>query len=489
MRRVSRDARLLVLCGLLLTGHAAAQETAAVIKAETRSPTPDQIRAGFIAMETRVFALYPVPYRYHSGIEWRRRFRTIQRNAADMTPAQVFVEAARVMGMLRDAHSWASIDNGAPLLSRAVPLRFWWFDDGLYIRAASPENAPLVGARVEGIEGVPVEEVLTRLTAVQPGANAMQGLVFAQIYLEFPEYLHAIGIGKDDAALSLTLTLSSGERRTVSVPPVQYADYSEAYLASKGFTTPAGWAEPPAAQAAIWMAQRAKPFWYRHDPLRRLVYLQINEGVLDPEHPYDTEVDRYTPFIKELFEFIAAQGVQTLVVDLRHNAGGDSRMYDPLVRGIIRSQVLDRPGHTFVLTSRLTESAAVAWCAQLEGATAVLFAGEMTADPPNYYNDPAGFRRETFHIPGSRVNYRIARALDIWSAASTDERVGIAPDLPATMRYADFASGRDTAMERVLSLNPQSARVLFETKDGDDTTEYPYLHYRRLSQDVARDPR
>lgn len=452
----------------------------------TETPTPAQIREGFSALRTRVFAFYPVPYRFHPGVEWQKRFTALDAAADTITPAGVFVEVARFMGMLQDAHSWASIDNGARLLSRAIPLRFWKFDDGIYVRAARPDLAPLVGAKLQAIDGVPTDQVIERMLEVQPGTNASLGLNVAQIYLTFPEYLHALGIARDDAGVDLTLTMPSGESATIAVPAAQYHDYSEAYSSAQRFLTPDGWAEPPAARTAQWLAQRSRPFWYYVDPRHHAVVLQINEGVLDPAHPYDFEKDEYTPFIAEMFGLIDKHRIDRLIIDLRHNSGGDSRMYDPLVRGIIRSRALDQPGHTLVLTSRLTESAAVAWCARLEGETSALFIGELTASPPNYYNDPAGFRREAFHIPGTPINYRIARVLDVWSADSTDDRLGIAPDFPVGMSYADFASGRDPALERALSLDPLAARALFLTRSGDDTTTFPYLHYQRRSQDSAR---
>jgi len=448
--------------------------------------TPEQIRAGFTALKTRVFAYYPVPYRFHSGVEWQKRFAAVDAAADTMSPAQVFVEVARFMGMLRDAHSWASIDNGAQLMSKAIPLRFWKFDDGVYVRAARADLRSLVGARVTAIDGIAIDEVLGRMVDVQPGTNAALGLNVAQIYLTFPEYLHALGIAREPDALRLTLFSARGETTTVAVAAAQYRDYSEAYSSAQRLQTPEGWVEPEPARAAPWLAQRGRPFWYYADLPHHAVVLQINEGVLDPAHPYDFEKDEYTPFLAGMFAFIESHDIDRLVIDLRHNSGGDTRMYDPLVRGVIRSRALDRPGHTLVLTSRLTESAAVAWCARLEGETAALFVGEMTASPPNYYNDPAGFRRETFHIPGSPINYRIARVLDVWSADSTDDRLGMMPDVPVGMSYADFASGRDPALERALALDPGAAGALFLTRSGDDTAAFPYLHYQRKSQDGAR---
>jgi hypothetical protein len=475
-----------VVGALAVACCAASRAFAADAPRPAETPTAEQIRDGFAALRTRIFAFYPVPYRFHSGVEWQRQFAAADAAADKMTPAEVFVEVARFMGMLRDAHSWASIDNGARLMSRAVPLRFWKFDDGVYVRAARSDLAQLVGARLTAVDGVAIDEVIDRMIDVQPGTNASLALNTAQIYLTFPEYLQALGIARDDSSVSLTLTMPGGETSTKVVPVAQYQDYSAAYSSAQRFQTPEGWVEPSAARTAPWLAQRGRPFWYYADPRHHAIVLQINEGVLDPAHPYDFEKDEYTPYIAGMFDLIEKQHIDRLIIDLRHNSGGDSRMYDPLVRGIIRSRALDLPGHTLVLTSRLTESAAVAWCARLEGETSALFLGELTASPPNYYNDPAGFRRESFHIPGTPINYRIARVLDVWSAASTDDRLGMAPDFPVGMTWADFASGRDPILERALSLDPGTARTFFLTRSGEDTAAYPYLHYQRKSQDSAR---
>ena len=71
--------------------------------------------------------------------EWRRRVIEAKGRADHMTPAGLFVEVARLIGLLNDAHSWAAVDDDSRLFSRAVLLRFWKFEDGLYIRAAAPE--------------------------------------------------------------------------------------------------------------------------------------------------------------------------------------------------------------------------------------------------------------------------------------------------------------------------------------------------------------
>ena len=84
------------------------------------------------------------------------------------------------------ARAVAAADNGHSNIwlakfSRAhgrIPLRFYWFSDGLYVVRAQPELSDLVGARLLAVNGVDVETAATLLQefycprrAAQPGQS------------------------------------------------------------------------------------------------------------------------------------------------------------------------------------------------------------------------------------------------------------------------------------------------------------------------------
>jgi hypothetical protein len=170
-------------------------------------------------------------------------------------------------------------------MSRGVPLRFWKLSDGLFIRAADPRFASLVGARVLAVRGVPIEEAVQRILDVNPGVNDSDGLTWVQLYLEIPEYLQVLGLADSADRLTLTIQGSRGLAETVTVPAIQDDNFSQILLSSDGFKTPAGWSEPRAAKSALWLSRRNEALWYEYNPSSRTVYLQINHAVVDPEHP------------------------------------------------------------------------------------------------------------------------------------------------------------------------------------------------------------
>src|SRR5262249_14504635 len=133
------------------------------------------------------------------------------------------------------------------------------------------------------------------------------------------------------------------------------------WYSSLGFATPAGWSVPPHAFEPHWLRHRGEPWSYEYLRDARTVILQINAGSIDPAGGSSPKQDRYSAFLDEVFTFLDGHDIDRLVIDLRNNGGGDESMALPLVHHVIRSDRINRPGHLYVLTGRITESASVAW--------------------------------------------------------------------------------------------------------------------------------
>jgi len=67
----------------------------------------------------------------------------------------------RVLEVAPDGQRWAVWDFGEnPLFRKALPLRFFWFEEGLFVTAADPKSKDLLGAQVVTFDGRPAETVL-----------------------------------------------------------------------------------------------------------------------------------------------------------------------------------------------------------------------------------------------------------------------------------------------------------------------------------------
>lgn len=453
----------------------------------SRASTPErvlsaeQFREGVRLVHRTMIERSPAPYHAFARERIDAEVARLLGRSSPLTEGEAFIALSRLVGMLRGGHSWVSLDDDTQLFSRSVPLRFWRFSDGIYVRAAAPEFSALVGARLLAVNGVPIDAAWARiLDGVGDGGQIAEGR--APIYAGMPDFLRALGIGRSNSEIDFVFRLASGREMRRTIPARQYRTYSEAYYAAQGWTTPAGWVEPEGARRARWYARRNDAFWYEYWPDNGTIYAQFNIATTDPDNPFDPVNDRLRPMLLEVFARASQPDVNRLIIDLRNNNGGNSALWQPIVHGIVRTARLSEPGRLFVVVGRLTESAAVAWATRIEGNSRAIFVGEPTASPPNFFNDPAGPRRERFNVPGSAINFRIANMREYWSD-SEDDRAAIYPDLPVSLSWADFSSGRDPDLEAILRVEPAAADAFFVDGDGDPIRPTSlWRNFRRRSQ-------
>jgi hypothetical protein len=116
----------------------------------------------------------------------------------------------------------------------------------------------------------------------------------------------------------------------------------------------------------------------------------------------------------------------------------------PLIEGIMKCERVNRQGHLFVVIGRHTFSAAQNTVNLMDKQTKAVFVGEPTESRPAFVGESTWFV-----LPHSRT--KVFCSSRYWQYMdSTDQRVWVQPLIAAEMTYADYAAGRDLAMEGVL---------------------------------------
>ena len=146
--------------------------------------------------------------------------------------------------------------------------------------------------------------------------------------------------------------------------------------------------------------------------------------------------------------------MERVVVDLRHNGGGNNVTYRHFL-SVLQDPLIDRPGRLVLLTGRLTFSAAANFATELEQTTGAWFAGEAMGGSPNLYGDV----RET-HLVNSGQSVFVATRY--WQKSTPDDpRVTIEPALPVPYSLEDWLRP-----DRRATIVPVLDAVLQETPPG-----------------------
>ncbi len=305
--------------------------------------------------------------------------------------------------------------------TRAFPLEFFWFQEGLFVIGADPGYEDLLHAEVVALGTTAVPSVIAALGEVIPHENDWRLKDRAPLYLSFPEILHGLKLIPDPGQASFLLRDLEG--RTF-----------EAVVKARPF----GDGRPPRAAAAttpLYLSDTDKFYWFRYLQDRRTVFFQYNSCHDMPGQPF-------SEFLGELLAFIRRHEVDRIVVDLRHNSGGYPQLLGPFIRTMARVRRAGRGGMLHVIIGRRTFSAAVLNALDLQRTAHAVLVGEPTGGKPSHYG-----ATRFFTLPFTRLNVSYPTQY-IWREGVLVDSV--IPDHLVELSIHDWIAGRDPVLEGLL---------------------------------------
>jgi hypothetical protein len=123
-------------------------------------------------------------------------------------------DAALIVGIMRsvatagDVHTHVSLRPSAQKLRR-LPIRFYWFSDGLYVIKASAQYSGTLGTRVVELGGVPPHLLLERMRDTLPG-NRSSLKYLSSYFLSSPDFLEGIGAIDDSDSVNIVVERLDG---------------------------------------------------------------------------------------------------------------------------------------------------------------------------------------------------------------------------------------------------------------------------------------
>jgi len=343
---------------------------------------------------------------------------------------QIYLRMMKLVALLDDGHSAIYQPAGnSPLESnpRSLPLRFHIFPEGLYIVDGIDSWAELAGHRVLRFGDLEAEYVLQEMSAYRGVDNPMTWRWMGpQFFVGRLVLLHAVGASPDGKAVKLTLESPEGERTIREIPGGNYP------LQRKLRPSPATAEQPP-----LWLSDIDTNFWLKPMHETHALYFQFNRV-------RDGEAETIAEFAERLRAAAANEGVRNLIVDVRHNGGGNNSLVRPLVRALVEFELRGDGREIYILTGRHTFSAAQNFINQVEKWTDAKFIGEPSASSPNFVGEETNLR-----LPYSQLIGSIST--QYWQDSSpNDTRLWIPIDLPVELSAADYFAGRDPVLEAVL---------------------------------------
>ena len=352
--------------------------------------------------------------------EWERRVHSIDARLAELTPADSALALAQLVAAVGDAHTELPL-RGRPF-DAFFPVRFTSFADGLFVTAVDERFAEALGARVLRIGNAAVEQALAQVCTTIACENASWPRVKGPFKLAQPALLAALRLVPDATAIPLVLESDSPEGAAVTI---------DGSGSGKWLFGP----DPALVAPPLWQTRRNENYWFVPLADSKSVYLAYNRCAEDPARPM-------TAFVAEVLAALERSGAERLIIDLRHNSGGNSFVLGRFVPDLAACPRLAEPGSLRVLVGPETYSSGMSNAHELRtGARARLY-GEPTGGKPDSYGEMRAF---TLPRSGLQVTYS-TQGSDL-----VDTKPSVEPDIFVPLTSADWFAGVDPVLARALA--------------------------------------
>ena len=360
--------------------------------------------------------------------EFNNLFDELKSSVRSLSDEQIVVEIMKIMGSLGSGHNF--IIPTTPKLGalKKLPIQFYQFSDGMFIIDAESGYEEWIGYKIEKIGEASIEEALEKTNIINARDNAMQTLWLGPYFLSMPEVLQGLSIIENSDQVILTVSDSEGKTQKLTIEQItwNFTGFPKISPLKKG-TQP------------LYTSNMNNIFWYESITDDHTIYIQFNE-VQDKE---DQTLEQFT---LELQNQIDQNKTQYLILDLRHNSGGNGAIRNHILKLLVKFESRNPKGKVFVLMGRGTYSAAQNLLTEISTQTNSILVGEPSSSKPTFIGE-AGW----FQLPYSGLIGIVASQYHKSSEAE-DFREWIAPHIPISLSSTDYFAGNDKAMDVIMEV-------------------------------------
>ena len=352
-------------------------------------------------------------------------YLTIQPNFKNYSPDQRIFEMTRLVASIHDGHSKVGINFDTATHFHQLPVKLYVYEDGIFIRRISENDSIYAGMKVLKIGAFPIDTLIKKILPFIHGENESALKDILPSRLQIPELLKYVKAVSSTNSISFVLEDSLNKIHNISFAPIAMNANVKWFSARNSKNAP-----------PLYLQNINKNYWYTYLDKEQLFYFQFNAV-------QDMEEISFEKFTDSMFKKINSLPIKKMIIDIRNNNGGDNTLNKYLVHALIRSDNVNKRGKLFVITGRLTFSAAVNLAADLEYNTNAIFVGEPTAAGPNHYGET-----RAIHLPVSHV--LVLYSSQYWqNSFPWDQRTSIEPTIPVKLTSKNYRNNIDPCLNAI----------------------------------------
>lgn len=344
---------------------------------------------------------------------------------------EIALKLQQIIAKQGDTHtniSWGKYLSNDKIL----PLRFFYFEDGIYVTLTNQKNKELLGKKIIKINGFDIKKVTDSISSLFVNENKAIYKSKSLTGLHSTQLLRFFGFAKND---SIKITFQNSNLLTEkTLLPEEIKDDDKIKINPQNIT--------------FIRENKKKIFEKKYFEKEKILYVLYNSCVSKEEpsiykgKPEETTLPSFLEFQNEIKKMLNENPVEKLIFDIRLNSGGSYNQGNNFIREVVINSKIDRKGKLFVLIGRDTFSAAILNSRFFQENTKAIFVGEETMGKPNHY----GFLNY-FNLNNSKIEVSYSTEIVLTTKKKNQETMK--PDYNVEETFEDYKNGIDPVFEFV----------------------------------------
>lgn len=358
-----------------------------------------------------------------------KRKRELLASLPKATDEEIIVGLGRMINSIGHGHSGLFTTPQPKIIQfTQLPLQLYLFPEGVYVVDGAGEARDLIGSQLVSIGSTPALEALRRIGEIHGNESPMQVAWTGPGNLTVAQFLKGLGITGRTDQIDLTFRSPSGEtinRSLKTVPAERWRKLGP----------------PPKVSTPRFLSRVEDAHWFDPLPGGEAFYVQVNQVT-----PSQTE--SLSAFALRLKKALSESRARNVIVDLRHNNGGNTATYAELVRTLVQFDATEG-NQVYVIIGRGVYSAAANLIGDLERFVGPVFVGEPSSMAQNNNGDESIYVLPYSGISGAHTGAR-------WQLSHPgDKRRSLVPQLPVQLTAKAYFAGQDPALDAIMRMIAQ----------------------------------
>jgi hypothetical protein len=363
-------------------------------------------------------------YNMISKVEFEKEIQQIKSALNKKSDVEVIIDLMRLTRKIGDGHTAFSLRG---VETHLFPIEIYKINGQWRVIKTTNNHKNLLGKIVTEIDGISINTIAKEVSKVaQYVENEQSELIRTGEYSMISELLFGLELTKNELKAEITFIDDSNKESNVLLNAINNKDY----YGNTDFHT-----------FKITIPEIRKPIDSKYDYLW-FSPIKDTKGIYIKFESYPSFEDMET-FGESLLNYINENQMKQVVIDMRNNGGGDFFVGTFLAYYLNLADGIDWKSGVYLLTDKVTFSAATSNASQFRQILNAKIVGEPTGSNPTGYQDMGQFT-----LPNSGMIVTYSKRLFRFQDSVTQ---GVQPDIFIEYDWKSYSKGNDNMMEWIIN--------------------------------------